>query len=435
MSDGKKDSKISNYSTETNLLYGKDVSNKWAYSHHVTAPITSSTTFRLDSVERGALGFVNFTESTAHEDEPPIYIYDRLGEPNKDMLEENLAIVEKGEMSVTFASGMAAISGVLGLLTKSGDEIIAHKTLYGCTISLLKNWYPRYNIPVHQLDLTNPETIREVANSQTRVIYFETPANPNLDIIDIGAIRAIVDELNAGRDNSEKIQIIVDNTFSTPYCQRPIELGADFTVHSLTKGIGGFGTDIGGVVIGRNEYRDKLLLYRKDFGGILSPKHAWAFLTYGLPTVAIRQKKAIESAQKIASYLENHPKIDFVNYPGLSSYKYHELAKKQMTNFDGEFAPGHLIYFVLKGADFEQSREKGRNFMNHIADNAYTITLAVSLGHTRTLIEHPATMTHSVVPTEQLSNYGLHAGGVRIAVGLEKAEDIIKDLEESLNAI
>jgi methionine-gamma-lyase len=188
-------------------------------------------------------------------------------------------------------------------------------------------------------------------------------------------------------------------------------------------------------VIGRNEYRDKLLLYRKDFGGILSPKHAWSFLTYGLPTVAIRQKKAIESAQKIARYLENHPKIDFVNYPGLPTYKYHELAKKQMTNFDGEFAPGHLIYFVLKGADFEQSREKGRNFMNHIADNAYTITLAVSLGHTRTLIEHPATMTHSVVPTDQLGNYGLHAGGVRIAVGLEKAEDIIKDLEESLNAI
>ncbi len=432
MSDEKK---ISKYSTETKLLYGKDVSNKWDYSHHVTAPISSSTTFRLDSVERGALGFVNFVEASEHEDEPPIYIYDRLGEPNKDMLEENLAIVEKGETAVAFASGMSAISGALGILTKSGDEIIAHKTLYGCTISLFKNWYPRYNIEVKQRDLTNIEELKEAISEKTRVVYFETPANPNLDIIDIGEIRKTVDEVNAGREKSERIQIIVDNTFSTPYCQRPIELGADFTVHSLTKGIGGFGTDIGGVVIGRKEYRNSLLLYRKDFGGVLSPRNAWSILTYGLPTVAIRQKKAIESALKIAEFLENHPKIEFVNYPGLPSYKYYELAKKQMRNFDGEFAPGHLIYFVLKGENEEVSKETGRKFMNHIADNAYTMTLAVSLGHTRTLIEHPASMTHSVVPTNELHKYGLHAGGVRIAVGLEKAEDIIKDLESSLEIL
>ncbi len=435
MSEGKKEQKISKYSTETNLLYGKDVSNKWDYSHHVTAPISSSTTFRLDSVERGALGFVNFTESVQHEDEPPIYIYDRLGEPNKDMLEENLAIVEKGETAVAFASGMSAISGVLGILTKSGDEIITHKTLYGCTISLLKNWYPRYNIGVRQIELTDPNNILKYANEKTRVIYFETPANPNLDIIDIGAIRKIVDELNANRSDSEKIQIIVDNTFSTPYCQRPIELGADFTVHSLTKGIGGFGTDIGGIVIGRKEYRDRLLLYRKDFGAILSPRNAWSILTYGLPTVAIRQKKAIESAQKIAEFLEKHNRIEFVNYPGLPSYKYYELAKKQMVNFDGEFAPGHLVYFVLKGKSLDDSKELGRNFMNYVAKNAYTMTLAVSLGNTRTLIEHPASMTHSVVPTDQLKEYGLHAGGVRIAVGLEKVDDILLDLEDSLNAI
>ncbi len=427
--------KISKYSTETNLLYGKDVSNKWDYSHHVTAPISSSTTFRLDSVERGALGFVNWGESSKHEGETPIYIYDRLGEPNKDMLEENLAIVEKGEMAVAFASGMSAISGALGILVKSGEEIISHKTLYGCTISLFKNWYPRYNIAVRQIDLTNHEEVLKVANEKTRVIYFETPANPNLDIIDIGAVRAIVDELNKGRADEEKIQIVVDNTFSTPYCQRPIELGADFTVHSLTKGIGGFGTDIGGVVIGRNQYRDRLLLYRKDFGAVLSPRNAWSILTYGLPTVALRQRKAIESAQKIAEYLEKHPKIEFVNYPGLPSFKYYELAKKQMINFDREFAPGHLVYFVLKGETLDDSKERGRNFMNYIAKNAYTMTLAVSLGNTRTLIEHPASMTHSVVPTDQLGDYGLHAGGVRIAVGLEKVDDILLDLEDSLNAI
>ncbi len=430
-----KQEKISKYSTETKLLYGKDVSNKWDYSHHVTAPISSSTTFRLDSVERGALGFVNFVEAAEHEDEAPIYIYDRLGEPNKDMLEENLAIVEGGETAVAFSSGMGAISGVLGILTKSGEEIIAHHTLYGCTISLFKNWYPRYNIGVKQIDLTNPENLRDAISEKTKVVYLETPANPNLDILDISAIRKIVDEANENRKHNEKIQIVVDNTFATPYCQRPIELGADFTVHSLTKGIGGFGTDIGGIVIGRKEFRNSLLLYRKDFGGVLSPRNAWSILTYGLPTVAIRQRQAIQSAQKIAEYLENHPKIEFVNYPGLPSYKYYELAKKQMRNFEGEFAPGHLIYFVLKGENEEISKETGRKFMNYIADNSYTMTLAVSLGHTRTLIEHPASMTHSVVPTDELKDYGLHAGGVRIAVGLEKAEDIIKDLEDALENI
>ncbi len=436
MSSENNKNKLSNYSTETHILYGKDVSNKWQYAHHVTAPITSSTTFRLDSVERGAMGFTKWVESSKHEnDSDPIYIYDRLGEPNKDMLEENLAIVEQGETAVTFSSGMGAISGVLGILTKTSDEIIAHKTLYGCTISLFKNWYSRYNILVHQTDLCNLENVKSLITEKTRVIYFETPANPTLDIVDIAAMRQIADESNANRSQNNKIQIVVDNTFSTPYCQRPIEHGADFTIHSLTKGIGGFGTDIGGVVIGRMEFRDRLLLYRKDFGGILSPKNAWSILTYGLPTVALRQTKAISSAIKIAEFLEKHPKVDFVNYPGLPSYKFYNLAKKQMTNFEGEFAPGHLIYFVLKGDETNISREMGRDFMNYIAKNAYTMTLAVSLGHTRTLIEHPASMTHSVVPTDELENYGLHAGGVRIAVGLEKAEDIIKDLADSLDAI
>ncbi len=428
--DKKREFNDSKYSTETHLIYGKNVSDKWDYSHHVTAPISSSTTFRLDTVERGAMGFANWGDTLKHEGESPIYIYDRLGEPNKDMLEENLAMIEKGETAVTFSSGMAAISGVLGVLTKSGDEIITHNTLYGCTISLFKNWYPRINIISKQIDLTEPENIYSTVNENTRVIYFETPANPNLDIIDITAIKKIVAELNANRDN--KIQIVVDNTFSTPYCQRPIEFGADFTIHSLTKGIGGFGTEIGGAVIGRKEYRDRLLLYRKDFGGVLSPRSAWSILTYGLPTVALRQSKSIESAKKIAEYLENHPKVEFVNYPGLASYKYYELAKKQMVDFNGNFAPGHLIYFVLKADNADASKDIGKNFMNYIADHAYTMTLAVSLGHTRTLIEHPASMTHSVVPTDELHKFGLHAGGVRLAVGIENPDDILLDLEESL---
>jgi len=378
---------------------------------------------------------MQFAQTEAHGDESPILIYDRLGEPNKDILEENLAYIEKGEMAVTFASGMAAISGILGILTKSGDEIITHTTLYGCTISLFNNWYPKLNIGVHPIDLTNLENIEKVLTNRTKVIYFESPANPNLDIIDIRELKILADKINNKRAEENKLAIVVDNTFATPFSQRPIELGADFTVHSLTKGIGGFGTDMGGVVIGTNKYRDALLLYRKDFGAVLNTKSAWSILTYGLPSLAIRQKQQIESSIKIAEILENHPKVDNVIYPGLKSHPQHEIAKKQMINFYGDFAPGSLIYFILKGNSPEETKENGKILMNHIAENAYTMTLAVSLGHTRTLIEHPASMTHSVIPAEDLENRGLDAGGVRLAIGIESVGDIIHDLEESLRVI
>jgi cystathionine beta-lyase/cystathionine gamma-synthase len=425
----------SKYSVDTHLIYGKHVTDKWDYSHHVTAPISSSTTFRLDSTERGAHGFEQFAHTEQFGDEAPIFIYDRLGEPNKDMLEENLAYVEKGEMAVTFASGMGAISAVLGVLAKSGDEIITHSTLYGCTISLFNNWYPRYNIGVKPIDLTDPNNFSKVVTEKTKVVYLETPANPNLDILDIVEIKKLVNEVNETRPEENHIKIVVDNTFATPFCQRPIELGADFVVHSLTKGIGGFGTDMGGVVIGPKKYRDMILLYRKDFGAVLNTKSAWAILTYGLPTLPLRQKQQIKSAMRIAEFLEAHPKIYFVNYPGLQSYKYYELAKQQMVDFSGNFAPGSMIYFTLKGNTPEERKSIGAKFMDYVADHAYTMTLAVSLGHTRTLVEHPASMTHSVVPPDQLEERGIDAGGVRIAVGLENTDDILLDLDEALKQL
>lgn len=424
------------YSRETHLIYGKAFTTKWDYNHHVVPPLSSSTTFRLDSVERGALGFSEFGHTIElPENEPPIYIYDRLGEPNKEILEENLATAESGEMAVTFASGMAAISGILGILTKSGDEIVAHKTLYGCTFSLLNNWYPRYNINTITTDFTNPENIRNIITERTRVVYFETPANPNLEIIDIEAVVKIVAEFNKQREKENQIKIVVDNTFATPCCQRPIEWGVDFVVHSLTKNIGGFGTDMGGAVIGKKQYRDILMLYRKDFGGVLSAKSAWPIMVYGLPSLAIRMQKEIENAMKVAQFLAQHPKIDFVNYPGLPSFKFYEIAKKQMRDFHGNFAPGNMIYFALKGNTPEEGKEKGRFMMDYIAKNAYTLTLAVSLGHVRTLIEHPGSMTHSMIPAEEQIKEGIDPAGIRMSIGLENADDIIKDLEDALNQI
>ncbi len=438
MSDKKNDkfNKVDDtkYSMETHLIYGKNVSQRWDYSHHVTAPISSSTTFRLDSVERGAMGFQQFA-NLEKDDGTPIFIYDRLGEPNKDMLEENLAHIERGEMAVTFSSGMGAISAVLGVLAGAGDDIITHTTMYGCTISLFNNWYPKYNIGVSPVDLTDPNKIFDVVTDKTKAVYFETPANPNMDIIDIETIANIVKDLNKTRSKEYQIQVVVDNTFSTSFCQRPIELGADFTVHSLTKGMSGFGTEMGGAVIGRKEFRDKILLYRKDFGAVLNTRSAWSILTYGLPSLHIRQKHIINSAMRIARYLEESPKVEFVNYPGLASFKYYELARKQMYDFNNEFAPGGMIYFTLKGDNIDDTRNKGARMMNYVAENAYTLTLAVSLGNTRTLIEHPASMTHSVVPPDKLEERKIDAGGVRIAVGLENVDDILKDLETALEQI
>jgi cystathionine beta-lyase/cystathionine gamma-synthase len=423
------------YSMDTHIIYGKSVTDKWDYAHHVTAPISSSTTFRLDSVERGAQGFMQFAHTEEFGDKTPIFIYDRLGEPNKDMLEENLAYVEKGETAVSFSTGMGAISAIFGVLTKTDDEVIAHHTLYGCTFSLLTNWYPRYNIKINQIDLTNLNNLYNALTEKTRVIYFETPANPNIEIVDIKAVVEAVKEINKTRDEKNQIYTVVDNTFATPFCQRPIEFGIDFVVHSLTKGIGGFGTDMGGVVIGKKKFRDMILLFRKDFGAVLNTKSAWAILTYGLPTLGLRQRHQIKSALRISEYLNAHPKIDFVNYPGLVNFKYHNVAKQQMLDFNGNFAPGSMIYFVLKGNTPIESKENGKKFMDYVADSAYTMTLAVSLGHTRTLIEHPASMTHSAIPPEKLAEHSIDAGGVRLAIGLENSDDILMDLDDSLKVI
>jgi len=255
-----------------------------------------------------------------------------------------------------------------------------------------------------------------------------------MGIIDLKELTNLISELNKTRNEENQIYSVVDNTFATPFCQRPIEQGVDFVVHSLTKGIGGFGTDMGGVVIGKKKFRDRILLFRKDFGAVLNTKSAWAILTYGLPTLGLRQRHQIQSATRIAEYLVSHPKIEFVNYPGLKEYKHYEVAKKQMIDFNGNFAPGSLLFFALKGSTPAEAKENGKRFMDYIANNSYTMTLAVSLGHTRTLIEHPASMTHSVVPPEKLIERGIDAGGVRLAIGLENCDDILMDLEIALKS-
>lgn len=429
--------KENNYSTEAHLIYGRSQDPKWDYSHHLLPPISSSATYRLDSAQRGAEGFAEFAHSSDEltvKSKAPIYIYDRLGEPNKDMLEENLAYAERADIAVTFASGMAAISGVLGILTGTGSEIIAHKTLYGCTYSLLTNWYPRLKISSNFIDLTNPNELRRHITKNTRVVYMESPVNPTLRLIDLKAVADIVREVNAHRPEEERIYTVVDSTFASPFCQRPISFGIDFVVHSLTKAIGGFGTDIGGVVIGPKWSHDRLMLYRKDFGGVLSSKSAWPVLVQGLPSLAVRMRQMQTTTQKVAEYLTTRPEIECVHYPGLPEFHQAELAHRQMIDYDGNFAPGAILYFVMKGDSPRDALKRAECFINHVATNSYCVTLAVSLGNIRTLIEHPGSMTHSAIPPEEQLAKGLNPGGIRLAIGLEKPEDIIRDLSFSLDA-
>jgi cystathionine beta-lyase/cystathionine gamma-synthase len=426
------------YAAETRLIWGKSFTPKWDYSHHVVPPLSSSSTFRLTSTKRGAKGFVEFAHHVGDfrvESKAPIYIYDRLGEPNKDLLEENLAIAEQGECAVTFATGMASVSALCGILLGSGSEIIAHEMLYGCTYSLFKNWLPRYQIKVTWVHFNDARALENAISPQTRILYFESPVNPTMELIDIRKVVEIAKEQNAHRSKQHRVYTAVDNTFATPFCQRPLELGVDFIVESLTKGLCGFGTDMGGVVIGPCWSYDQLLLYRKDFGGVLPSKSAWPILVYGLPSLAVRFRQQIQSAQKVAEFIEQDKRIGLVNYPGLDSFRQKVLAHTQMQDYEGRFAPGTLIYFIPKGKTPADRHRKADRLVNYIAEKSYTMTLAVSLGNIRTLIEHPGSMTHSAIPPEEQFKRGIDPGGIRLSIGLEKTEDIIHDLRQALNQI
>lgn len=414
------------YKVTTRLVHGPEHSTKWDFSHHVTPPLSCSTTYRLDSARRGARGFQEFGRLVDDFGEPPVYVYDRLDEPTRSILEGELAELEEGEACATFASGMAAISGALGSFLVAGDEIVAHPTLYGCTHSLFTTWYPHLGIGARRVDLNDVAAVRSAITERTRAIYLETPVNPTLELVDVAALRGIVDAYNCGRAEDRRILIVVDNTFATPFGQRPISLGADVVVHSLTKNLGGFGTDVGGAVICPKSMLAPLLGYRKDFGAVLSSKAAWAILVYGLPTLALRLKRQQYSARRIAAWLERQDAVRRVLYPGLASFPQAALAERQMRDFDGDFAPGSMIAFEL-----DPERVDAEEFVDEIARSAYSVTLAVSLGHTKTLIELPRSMTHAA--------YGKSTGNggrelVRMSIGLESPSDIIGDLRAALHA-
>ncbi len=422
---------------QTFLIHGHSRTRRWDYSHHIIPPMSSSVAYRLDSAARGAKGFKDFASPQADPERPhPIYIYDRLDEPTRSMLEDALAHAEHGEVGVCFGSGMAAVAAACGIFIRTGDEIISHTIIYGSTHSLFTTWYPKMGIKVKFVDLTKPGALKKAITARTRIVYFETPANPTMQLIDIAAVVKIVRESHrrarpraaSGRASLWRAQIVVDNTFATPFCQRPLTMGVDVVVHSLTKGISGFGADMGGAVITRKALWHDVLCYRKDFGGVLSPKAAWPILVYGLSSLALRMTSQQETAFTVARFLEGHPRVEWVRYPGLTSFPDYELARHQMVDEDGRFAPGCMIAFEMKGG-----RQAGAKFLDRLASKGYSVTLAVSLGQIRTLVESPALMTHANLPRKEQLRQGFDGNLMRLSIGLEHPRDIIRDLTRAFS--
>lgn len=422
------------YSIPTRLIYGKSFTEEWDYSHHVIPPMTASSTFRLDSSQRGADAFGALGKPPSGGPDA-MYVYDRMGEPNNNMLQYALALAEESEMAFTFASGMAAVQAAVIFLLDAGSEVISHSMVYGCTYSLFTEWFPRFGFKVQFANLTNAKSFVPLVTEKTRVLYLESPANPTLELLDLEAIMKEVREINKSRPADRKIITVMDNTFATPWCQRPAAFGVDVIVHSLTKGLSGFGTHMGGVVVTRKEFHERLFKIRKDFGGTLSPQTAWHILTYGVSTLGLRVPRQQENAQKIAAFLETHPMVEKCRYPGLESFPQYEVAKRMLRDYQGNFAPGFMVYFTLKGKDPEQSRQRGAKMMDFVAQNSYAVTLAVSLGQLRTLIEHPGSTTHVAYPAAEQVKAGIDPGGIRLAVGIENPDDVIRDLSAALDAV
>lgn len=416
-------------SPRTKAIHGESSSKAWEFSHHLIPPMTASTTFRLESLERGAQGFSAF--GAEQKPDSPIWIYDRLEEPTTKMLEDQLQAMEGGECAVSFASGMGAISSTLLALLNAGQKVVAHKTLYGCTYSLLTSWLPRMGFGHEMIDVNDLKTLEtSLQDPKTRILYFESVSNPILEIADLESIVNLVKKINASRTPENQIYTVVDNTFPTPWALRPISWGIDFVIQSLTKNISGFGTEMGGAVIARKEFETLLRVARKDFGAIIHPYSAWHILVYGISTQSLRFEQQQRTAMKVASFLDRHPKVESVLYPGLENHPQYSLAQKYLQSPEGEFSPGTMISFQLKG-----DMETCKSFVDDIAKHSYSITLAVSLGLNKTLIEVPGFMTHAAIPADKQSSSGIDPRAIRLSIGLENSKDILKDLEEALSRI
>ncbi len=369
----------------------------------VSVPIYQSSTFAFTSAEQGAARFAG---------EESGYIYTRLGNPTTKALEDAVAILENGYGGLATASGMAAVTTVYTTVLEKDAHVIATAAVYGASRTVLESEFSRFGVAADFVDTSDLEAIRERLTPRTKLLYIETPANPTLRLTDIQACAALARERG--------LVLAVDNTFSSPILQNPLDLGADIVIHSLTKFINGHSDVVGGMIVAREEGLFKRL--RKVLqlmGGTMDPHQAWLVLR-GLKTLALRVEKAQDNAMRVARFLESHPKVRWVKYPGLPSHPQHELAGVQMKGY------GTMLSFGLEGGF-----EAGRRMMNAVK----LCALAVSLGSVESLIQHPASMTHAGVPRRHREEAGITDDLVRLSVGCEGSEDIEADLAQALDAL
>lgn len=373
--------------------------------HHgaLVPPIYLTSTFAFPSVEYGAACFAG--EESGH-------FYTRISNPTLQLLEQRVAALEAGAAAIAFGSGMGAITSALWTLLKPGQEVLADTTLYGCTFAFMRDGLARFGVKIRHVDMSNLAAVASALTDNTRVVYFESPANPNMRMTDIEAVAALARARGA--------LTVVDNTYCTPYLQRPLDLGADVVLHSATKYFSGHGDVTAGLAVCADpELARQIRLYGlKDMtGAVLSPQDAFLILR-GLKTLALRMDRHCANAMALAQSLQGHPAIEQVFFPGLSTDPYHALARRQMSQFGG------MLAFELKGG-----APAGKRFMNALQ----LVTRAVSLGDAESLAQHPASMTHSAYTPQERAAHGISEGLVRLSVGLEDAHDVIGDVHQALD--
>ncbi len=387
----------------TKAIHGGKTKDK--NSGALATPIYQTSTFVFDSAEQGGRRFALEEEG---------YIYTRLGNPNLTVVEEKIALFEGAEAAKSASSGIGAITSAIWPIVQAGDHIVADKTIYGCTFAFLNHGITKFGVDVTFVNTSNFDEVKAAIRPNTKIVYLETPANPTLKLCDIKGISELCHSLG-------DITVMVDNTFATPYVQRPLQLGADVVVHSATKYLNGHGDVIAGFVAGKKDYIDQVALVGvKDMTGASLGPFEGFLIERGLKTLELRMEKHCANALAVAEYLEKHPKVERVYYPGLKSFEQYDLAQEQMK------LPGAMIAFEVKGGF-----DAGKTLINSVE----LMTLAVSLGDAETLIQHPASMTHSPYTPEERAAAGISEGLIRVSIGLENVEDIIADFDEAFAKI
>ena len=370
------------------------------YLEHST-PLHLTSSFVFEDAEEMRAAFAEEKERN---------IYSRFTNPNTSELVEKVADMEGAEDGVAFATGMGAVFGTFAALLDSGDHIVSARSVFGSTHTLFTKFLPKWNIQTSYFKVDEPEKAEALIQPNTKILYAETPTNPGVDVLDLKFLGDLARKHN--------LILVIDNCFATPYLQQPIQFGANLVIHSATKLIDGQGRVLGGVTVGRKDLIREIYLFARNTGSSLSPFNAWV-LSKSMETLPVRVDRHCQTALTVATFLEEHPRVNWVKYPFLKSHPQYELAKKQMSQ------GGSIIAFEVKGG-----LEAGRHFF----DNIKLLSLSSNLGDSRTIVTHPASTTHSKLSVEDRLEVGITDGMVRLSIGLEHHEDIIEDLKQALEA-